>query len=61
MISFAVHEFTRLFSFDYDAIHGQFFSRVQLVWIRFSFKIGCHTKIREFSLPYYLPMGEVRE
>ena len=32
--------------------------RVQLVWNQFSLQTGCLTKVKELSLPYYLPITE---
>ena len=39
-----------------DVTQSQFWRGVQLVWIQFSFSLtGYHTKVKEFSLPNYLP------
>ena len=40
-----------------DVTQGQFLSGVLQVWIEFSFKTNCHTKVKETSLPYNLPLA----
>ena len=40
-------------------MQDQFLRRVQLVWIQFSFSvIGYHTKAKEHSLAYNLPIAQ---
>ena len=53
---------TQTFHHKQDVTQGQFSSGVHLVWIQSFFfsLIGYHTKVKEPSMPYYLPIAGKR-
>ena len=53
-----LYVFTQPLHNEQDVTKDQFLSRVKLVWIQFSFSsTSCHTKVKEPSLPNYLPIA----